>query len=1162
MKVLKNIISLVTAGMMIMQVLPANAENFTQSRVVINDFNTFTTYTKSKDSENNPILPSGFKIASDGTSSTSFTAYQDTESGNNAFSLGWQAKAVYAFSEAITTGNLRVTFDVLTNANTETTTSTPSLWLKSHNMDIDTTQNVEDYYYHLDSNGNEKDSKKYVVGEKMMAILQVKKNNLNHYALSSGYGTATSAVTEGKINVSDGTVKGEGVVGDGLWHKVDITFDLDNKLATLSYDGIEIYKDVTIPGTGGMKDVFLLSDSGGTVAVDNWYINHYFDAADNYGLMDGEYDVEDNSITISFSEHLSRELTVNEFLITNENGEAVMPESVENYTNSSVKLGFNDLPGGIYTISCKENIFTGDRKPENSLSFAVNGVVDFKNDKKYFINETFEGYAGGMPIDWYGLTEEIPSSSLTASDHSDGTALKIDSENPIAYAFKSSLMTGIYNIEFEVKNGSGWYMHLLDTAMTDEKWCKDNGTDWIYQEDFNRLFDEYKAAQGENYTDASWDAYIKDSTQDNLRKEALKETKKKTVVLGQDGNLIKWNKGRKSDLSNATALSAKGSNEWTKVLVTLDFNNGSCYYKIGNSELEKVTFASLSMSTNGSVDQSGTLRYDRIALVNHDTLLREFVHGVGGIGFTAVGDKPLEIDNIRVYSDNSYNFYEDFNTVQANGIIRRTVQPGWYNLQYEGYGKYGYKDVASASNRNIGIGNIDCVGGESPNSIDGSIAELLYTQGPIVGLFETPIALGSEFVIELDWRNFGTNTLYVGIVDHANMYSRAKNTKTATTGHPATGEAPSGLDALYNYYTVLRACKYGFSYWRPHDYLSLSTSESAVTAQKLLDAVGVGVWHLKYNVKTTSSGFSYQLTVTSQDGGTTYTSDWVTQAKMFTYTMNDIVGIALGGSNSYVDNIKVYEALAPEKPFVSGYEVTYPYGEEVLGEKVLDLAKSINIDLTAPIDNTDGIVVKYSDGEGVLCNLELINNNKTVKITFTEALKAGKTVTLGVSQFTDVTDAEYSSGIETTSKSFTVIKGSGKPVIDEFRLYEKLGGNQLYFNYHATDRPNDIRTIPEGWYPVISEKLTQKELDNLKLKIKGYNYGDNVDLMVALAGYDSDASILEQRVTEEFIVNRGYFEKEIELGVLDCEDIMRVKTFLWDKNTYAPRTDELDYDYR
>ena len=234
------------------------------------------------------------------------------------------------------------------------------------------------------------------------------------------------------------------------------------------------------------------------------------------------------------------------------------------------------------------------------------------------------------------------------------------------------------------------------------------------------------------------------------------------------------------------------------------------------------------------------------------------------------------------------------------------------------------------------------------------------------------------------------------------------------------------------------------------------------------------------------TGFSYQLTVTSQDGKTSYTSEWVNQPKMFTYTMNDIVGIALGGANSYVDNIKVYEANPYEEPFVTSIAAIYPDGEVVLDNTISNSAQSVNIELSAPVDSTDGFSVKYADGEEVSCELELINNNKTVKVNFTDALKAGKTVTFGISQFAKITNAKYSGGIKTTSESFEVSDSSGKLVIDEFRLHEKLGGNQLYFNYHATDRPDDLRTIPEGWYPVLAENLTKKDPDNLKLVIKGY----------------------------------------------------------------------------
>lgn len=202
---IKEMSSIALVCTMMIGMLPtAFAQKFEQGRVVEDDFNTFTEYTASKDSQNNIILPSGWKLSSDGKSSASFTAYKDTEETNtNAFSFGWLGKPVYSFSEVIKSGKLRVSFDVKTSANLETVTSTPSLWVRSHTLDIDTTHNVEDYYYHLDSSGNEKDSQKYVVGEKMSTFFRLQKNNLRHYSLNSGKGAFELSINLGNLTNKD-----------------------------------------------------------------------------------------------------------------------------------------------------------------------------------------------------------------------------------------------------------------------------------------------------------------------------------------------------------------------------------------------------------------------------------------------------------------------------------------------------------------------------------------------------------------------------------------------------------------------------------------------------------------------------------------------------------------------------------------------------------------------------------------------------------------------------------------------------------------------------------------------------------------------------------------------------------------------------------------------
>ena len=62
-KTIKNVASFAVAATIIAQMIPGmvSAENYKQNRVVKDVFNTFTTYTLSKDENNNPVLPKGLK---------------------------------------------------------------------------------------------------------------------------------------------------------------------------------------------------------------------------------------------------------------------------------------------------------------------------------------------------------------------------------------------------------------------------------------------------------------------------------------------------------------------------------------------------------------------------------------------------------------------------------------------------------------------------------------------------------------------------------------------------------------------------------------------------------------------------------------------------------------------------------------------------------------------------------------------------------------------------------------------------------------------------------------------------------------------------------------------------------------------------------------------
>jgi len=353
-------------------------------------------------------------------------------------------------------------------------------------------------------------------------------------------------------------------------------------------------------------------------------------------------------------------------------------------------------------------------------------------------------------------------------------------------------------------------------------------------------------------------------------------------------------------------------------------------------------------------------------------------------------------------------------------------------------------------------------------------------------------------------------------------------------------------------------CPLGFSYWRPHDSSALSSSTATVTNKKLLDAVSPGIWHIKYNVKTNETGFEYQLEVTSKDDTEYYITDWVKQDKMFTYTMDDIVGITLGGSGSYVDNIKVYEN---RKASVLSYTAVYEGEETEISDTVRDTLDAVKITFSSELLNADGISIKHSDGTDVLCEKQLSEDKKSAILIFKENVKQGDKITVAVSADTKFSDYQYNGSLSEISKLFSVLEAPVGILINEFRVYEKLGGNQLYFNYHATDRPDDLRTIPEGWYPVISDALTKKKFSNLNLELKGYNYGDKTDLTVVFAGYDSAATILEQSIRTNISVEKGEIDLTVDFAEFTNPDVKRIKVFLWDKDTYGPRTEEVDYVY-
>ena len=107
-----------------------------------------------------------------------------------------------------------------------------------------------------------------------------------------------------------------------------------------------------------------------------------------------------------------------------------------------------------------------EKAVENTAKFTVAGAT-IGDSTRYYINENFNTYKGGMPADFEKLST-VTASELTADAVESGNnALTLGGteDKALAYEFNNSIYSGKFTVEFDVKHsGAGWTLGLMDKS--------------------------------------------------------------------------------------------------------------------------------------------------------------------------------------------------------------------------------------------------------------------------------------------------------------------------------------------------------------------------------------------------------------------------------------------------------------------------------------------------------------------------------------------------------------------------------------------------------------------------------------------------------------------------------------------------------------------------
>ena len=1196
-KFVRRILAVGMAVGMLVTALPSvSAAQYTAPDTVVDYFSTFHGYEQTGGSLDagyfkDAKLPQGWSEASwSPNKAWMISGYSDTETGSNIIKTK-DSNIIYKLDEPVKSGKLHVSFDLKTESNAATVN------IGGYNTSVNdnpndcwsATGNFYTYSYFLKT--KVEDNKGYI-------YMPSAASNVN--------GALESSVKE----------------NDGKWHKYDVFINFDVTNDDNSYGKMSVYQDgislgevpMTAPYAkteNGLKSIFIQTGWGTNDRgyFDNFYI-HNIKSDDNFEAPRIALDYANSgvlsnggAIDVVFSETVdAEEFMPIQFDVKNvATGKKVDVVSVSSIPNTSgARITLPSLEAGEYEVSVKPQIngAISTKAVENTAKFTVAGAT-IGDSTRYYINENFNTYKGGMPADFEKLST-VTASDLTADAVESGNnALTLggSDDKALSYEFNNSIYSGKFTVEFDVKHsGAGWTLGLMDKSdyfsdseyitladynqvqndVTYDYWQKnikqsdtDQFSTWANATDldstgtltnkvyyFNQWTKEQHDSEGTENPQRTW-LYKRIGAFNNRRV-------KNTLV----GNMLSGDTDR-TKLSTAKVRSNEGdtaldgvtvpANEWTKVKAVVDLDAGK-YYFYTNDSTDPVT-VEYKTATDGNYD---TARFARTYLRDTDGNYK-VLGGIAGLRLQKYGDGTVEFDNVKVYTDKSYNDYLDFNTASAKG----STQPGWYsnnattwsNMQYFGHNGENYRLSTNGANS---------AADSSDKAIKFNRGWTYYTHP-----FAVPVKAASAFTVEFDLFAEDNTRWVMNLLDERYMTRNVDN--TATTGTVFNGE--KGTAGTQEKHTMeqngILTNVYGSTSTVGFATVA-GTSFTPQYAQNFKEAnitYNTNKWqHIKLEFAPASDEqMTLKLSVTCDGETKTSSTQWLRyswyesgKARMY---RNDTTGLAFvipggfgSGAGLTIDNLKVTETASAVKSAVTAITSTDEKGEQVnLTDKLYkigDEISEINVEFSAPVNSTDEITLYYpqdDSGAAPTYTVTLSEDKKSAVIHISEC-EMNKNVTLCIGNKLDIGTTSLAAS-DTTSATFKVEQASDELVIEDFRLYEHIDG-RTFNNYSC-----------EGiWVPVTADRLDgdkYKTFNGLKIVAKGYNTGSPKNVLMMSGIYnntDTVKDLLSASEIENKEVPTGRFDN-VEYTIESTDtDANLMKCFIWDANTLKPLWNKLEYE--
>ncbi len=1200
---MKKCISMLLAMLMLLTMIPTafaaeSAYEYTQP-CVVDYFNSFNGFVKQSGTVD---TPNGFKpFLYEDKWAKLLTSATDEGGANTYLKFGGigSTAIMMPFDETIRTGKLRVSFDMKIQ-NPETINQ---FYLYGH--DNRKNDNPLDLMHQFEV---EQDKKDEITGE------VIKDENGNpikekvtktDYAWSKLIDIGTTDVKSQNLclrgsSKDDQKIKiaGEGALIDNNWYKYDIELDFDNNSISLSLNGNE---PITAKlGFTGLKSLYFFytptKDKNSEVYLDNLFIKHYPSGKYDNTEMVVDYagnsfiNADTTTIDVAFSEAsktvnetegrvLKAEFMAQSVIDSNDKHFATFADK----TDTGVRLTFGKLPAGTYKIVCTDTklykgIFTG-KEPTDSNTFSTAGTAQNVKEQNILVEDDFENYTGGIPANAEGAggTKSCKSGEITAAEGKNGgTALKITNTEPVIYQFPYALTGDRFTYEFDINHPDGrWYTGILTADAFSGK---------------------------KTLSDTNYSAVIEDPTKetDALYASDLRTYKYQSNAIGCAGFAAKTDS---KDTQNAVQYMTAKQSYVDKNINGLTCNAGVWNHVKVDVDLDAATYTiTINKQTPKTVDLNKdrfrpTTRYMKKTVNGVEKWVKTWDYGVKAVSLGSYDNKSgaaqtgVLFDNLKIYTDNSYNAYRDFNAGERTATDKAETA-GWIMQVFPYTSK---QATASGNGRNY---SETTNAGDKSLKIDDLKAAFYSHQ------FDRPIAENTPFEMEFDIKGDDTNTKQqynFNLLTKEQLYSTYENSTIKTKPAERTDET-TGLvgtlkvdektqienlvltkadeGKLYNSSVIfatrsldksdgknkVRVVKFdGTRNWIDNaDTARWLADDSTDTDKKEIPFDIIGKWaHIKLKGYPKDGKMAFVLSITSDDAEgnpKTITSQEFVSAipsntEFAAFGINPVVPDSTQTGIVYLDNFTVKEVNPVSKIYVTRADtVDMITGESAkLADGLKQKGQKIEIGFSAPISEDTISKIKIYQGNPVKylnATAALSADKKTVTLTPTSVPEVDEKYMLEVPNSVKADTASNLSTVEAKAVKFKITQPPAPQIkVENFRLYK----------YYAAGQ-NGITSFAENWAPVAETELKDLTADDkFKFVAKGYSTGATAQLWLGRAEKDSATTLLTG--FDGQMASAPYGKFELSLPVLATADDKgftmenvngSMEAYLWDLSGLKP----------